>query len=497
MRQFNEQKHKASQGMLHTSLQESLDLLKIYTSAAPYLQKGNAREKQLATQVVEVAKKYNELVRHKVQSPATLRHILKQFFSKIGRNRDHKNLSHHEIHIPYISTEIAVSSPHKITRKDRHSDKILSVLQSVQRNSDADYSAPKQPELDLFRTKCLTLIREQDTVPLSLEEAFLLIQTSPITYTIEEGVYLVSDNILHLHQTLSPLPGIEMSVVGSFQRDPFHPDLAIPIKGSFQRACHIEQTGFCHPIQYVGVALHEKLFPNCILRPQMCPKFARLLEKKQELSLKLLPDGSLYKKAKSLLRQKIELFKNSNELFSQVSKLALAQTLGTIDHTPNWYEELSYRSAKFGEQAFAYPINRLQEEWLLKRKAELLANPYTESCSIMLKALQEAQDEAVLSFGKAGISLYLMQLSEHLSFEPQDLTQFERILLTALVRQQLIFIYELEELDEQDLYNHLKNVIEEETALFNGLTSNDKHTLEAQELANELFQYYSVRFETA
>lgn len=340
VRKFNEEQHSTPQG----PLQASLDLLKVYTSAAPYLQKGSEKEKLLAAQVVEVAKKYNELVRQQKLPLTSISGILKQFFLRIAGKREYKPLIHHEIHIPHSATHLAVLSPYKITRKAQASEKILSVLQTVQRNSDADYSGPKQAELDLFRTKCLSLLSSETRISVPLEEALVLIKNCPISYTLEEGAYLLHNNILHLSLSVIPLPGITLELIGAFQRDPMHQNLVIPVKDSFQLISHVEQTGFCQPIQYLGFALHEKLLPSCILRPQMCPNYDNLLKKKQLLAEKILEGGPLYKKAKRLIAQKKELFNSSHELFIRVKGLLTALTIDAVEECPNWYETLSERS---------------------------------------------------------------------------------------------------------------------------------------------------------
>lgn len=488
VRKFNEEQHSTPQG----PLQASLDLLKVYTSATPYLQKGSEKEKLLAAQVVEVAKKYNELVRQQKLPLTSISSLLKQFFLRIAGKRAYKPLIHHEIHIPHSATHLAVLSPYKITRKAQASEKILSVLQTVQRNSDADYSGPKQAELDLFRTKCLSLLSSETRISVTLEEALVLIKNCPISYTLEEGAYLLHDNILHLSLSVIPLPGITLELIGAFQRDPMHQNLVIPVKDSFQLISHVEQTGFCHPIQYLGFALHEKLLPSCILRPQMCPNYDNLLKKKQLLAEKILEGGPLYKKAKRLIAQKKELFNSSHELFVRIQGLLTALTIDTIEECPNWYETLSERSAQFCQDAFALPISRLQQEWLLNHNPRIPENPKLECTAIMQQVLHEAHNSTIYTFGMAGISLHLMQLSEHLHFDAEPLSKFEHALLISLLRQQLIFIYEIEELEEEDLYNHLKNTIEEETAIFNGTLPNDSYTQEAEEIALELYSYYKL-----
>ncbi len=187
----------------------------------------------------------------------------------------------------------------------------------------------------------------------------------------------------------------------------------------------------------------------------------------------------------------------------------MEQFFNDIQTSPHWYEELSHKIALVSTQIFAGPIDILQEEWLLKHNQNLLISPYEEGASLMLRALHEAKMEipspyspdALDAFGKAGIALHLMQLSEHLSFEPKDLNALERMLLTSLFRQQLIFAYELQELQELaeleigEFEAHLQQVLQQEIGLFKGEPCSDIHTLKAQELTEELFQYYCVRFE--
>ncbi|MCE5295302.1 MAG: hypothetical protein LLF94_11920 [Chlamydiales bacterium] len=461
VRLFNEQKPKTLES--DDSLQKSLDLLKIYTSAAPYLQKGSEKERHLAKRVLETAKKYNEVVRVANKPPESLGDILLHFFAKLGKK---STLVHHEIHIP-----------HQITVKEQTPDKIRSVLQSVQRNSDADYSLPKQTELDLFRTKALSLLLEQHVYELSMPEAIGLIQKTPISYRLDEGAYLLQDNILQLNQILQPLPGVEITLTGAFQRDPFHPDLAIPVKSSFSCRCHIVQTGFSHSLQYVGMGLHEKLFPQCILRPEMCPEVAALLLQKNALSKELLPNGKYFQKAKDLYLKRSVLFAQNPEITSLLHTLLATQNLKP-------------ESALLVEQHIALPINGIQEEWFVKHNESFLQNPYATGFSLITKT-----DEALFAFSKAAVSIHLMQLSEHLGFQPRALSAFEKTLLIALFRQQLIFIYELEHVQLDDLESHLIQTLKDEIALYKGTPSKDLHTLQAQELTEELIQYYTSRYQ--
>ncbi len=476
VRLFNEQKYAG----VDDSLEKSLDLLKVYTSAFSYRQKGTPEEKLLAKRVLDTAKGYNEFVRKAYLEPSTISGILKHFLQRVAGK---KRYVAREIHIPaYIESE--PKPAHKIThQKEIPSSKIFSVLQSVQRNSDADYSMPKQTEVDLFRNKSITLLLDQIDFAITLTDALELTQKSPIAYNLEEGAYLLSDNIMHLSQKMCPFPGIDIEISGALQRDTYHPLLAIPLRQSFQLKSHIFQTGFPHPSQYVGFALHEKLLPACILRPEMCPKFAEFSQKMRQLAENLLPKGALFKKAKELLEHKRKLFANDKKLQAHLKTLLKMLFPSFIESLS--FDELSHKIAAFNTCTFVEPYICLQEEWLLKQNKKVILSPI-EECTKILQ--QSFVNESL--FGSAAISLYLMQLSEHLHFIPKPLNQFERTVVTALFRQQLIFSYELNSIAIQDLPKHLEEVLIDEVNLFKNTPSNDPFTKKARELAQELFQYY-------
>lgn len=222
VRLFNEDKREAVEG----TLQKSLDLLKVYTSCVSSMQKGSDIEKLLARRMLDTAKTYNEVVREAKMPPATISDALKRFFLKIAGRKVDTPLIRDEIYIPihiqYGRDEPEGLAHHKITvQKESASGKMLSALQAVQRGSDADYNTLKQPELDLFRTKALTLLVTQDDHPITLTEALHLVQESEITCTLEEGAYLLQDNVVRLSQKIIPFPGVELEITGAFQRDTF------------------------------------------------------------------------------------------------------------------------------------------------------------------------------------------------------------------------------------------------------------------------------------
>ncbi len=471
VRLFKEQKGQET----HARLQKSVDLIKMYTTLYSDMKRGTEEEQKLAERILDAAKGYNEeIVREKI-STSTLSGIIKRFFLRMAGKPRLELLEKSEIPLPQkYSTE-----------------KIKSVLISIQKNTDAAHGTPRQEELDLFRTKIISLLQEYKEVPFTFEEAITLVKKSPIDHLFETGRYLTHESIVHLSQKISPLPGVEVEAVGAFQRDMYHRQLVTPLKDTFELKCEIFQTGFCHPIQYVGLALHEKLFPSCILRPSICPKFQQLLLKKQEIAAALSPGNRLYNKAKGLIKQKCAIFK---EIKPQL-ELLKAHT-GEYVELDDTFETFSQKARKFAQNAFGTPISQVQEEWLLSHNQKILSHPVEECSRIYLDTAKRGplyNEKSSDAFIQAGLSIYLMQLSEHLHFSPIPLESFAKKVLLSLIRQQLIFIYELEELTPNFLGSHLTDVIHQEIALFTEKEANDRFTNEAKFLTEELINYYNER----
>ncbi len=478
VRLFKEQKGEET----HARLQKSVDLIKMYTTLYRDMQQGTDEQKKLSERILDAAKGYNEeLYREKIGT-STLAGIIKRFFLRMAGKRGLELLAESEIPIPQkYSTE-----------------KIKSVLVSIQKRSDLDHGLARQEELDLFRTKVVSLLQEYKEVPFGFEEAITLVKMSPIEHLFEEGSYLTHESIVHLSQKISPLPGVVVVAEGAFQRDIHHRQLVTPLKESFTLKCDIFQTGFCYPIQHVGLALHEKLFPSCILRPSLVPRFQELLHKRQEIATALSPGNKLYNKAKGLIKQKSTLFRS---IEPQIALLK-AHHSACHDDCPkvlDTFETLSQKARNFAQNAFGTPIISVQEEWLLNHNQKILSHPVEECSRIYLESAIKGplySSKTADAFIQAGLSLYLMQLSEHLHFSPRELSSFERKVLISLIRQQLIFIYELEELTPNLLEKHVLAVIKQEIALFTEKEADDRFTLEAKILAEELINYYIERSAT-
>jgi len=453
-----------------SKLQKSVDLIKVYTTLYGDMQQGTDEQKLLADRILDAAKGYNEEVRKEKVRTASLSSIIKRFFLRMAGKAEHRLLAEAEIPIPAkFST-----------------DKIKSVLQSVQKNSDHAFGTPKQEELDLFRTKVVSLLQDYKEVALSFDEAITLVRKSPISHLFEEK------GSVQLSQKISPLPGVEIEATGLFQRDIHHRQLALPVKESFQLKSSIFQTGFCHPLQYVGLALHEKLIPSCILRPTLCPQFQQLLLKKADIANRLTPGNALYNKARGQIKQKMTFAAPIGLL--EAHHTACQDELVYDDRDS--FEPFSHKARAFAQNVFGTPISCLQEEWLINQNQAVVNDPRTECSKIYQDAALEGplyNKKTSACFIEAGLAIHLLQLSEHLQFTPEPLSPFAKRLFISLVRQQLLFIYELEELMPNQLEAHFTKVIEQEKALFLAEGSDDSFTKEATLLVDELITYYNER----
>jgi hypothetical protein len=471
-RKKQSEKHKE---LTHT-LQNSLNLLKIYSSALEQMNHNQG----LAEKLLEAAQSYNAMVRQTKNKAPSISQKIKRFFLDIAGWSLDDELIQAEIHIPepveYSSHNL---SSHKIT---------------IQKANDLSYLVPplhtglnpKKEELDAFKLKAITLLQTQkELTGLTHEEIVDLVQKQEIDSSFSPNTSLMS-----LRQKLSNFPGEEIEIKGSFQRDLLHPELCFPVKDSFKIHTRILQSGFPHPMQYIGFSLHEKLFPTLILQPKALPLLSALLEKKRSLSHALLPDGHLYSRAKKLFKHRCTLLPSYKKELEEVM-----QTLISASNHEACMTDFSFEvHEQIALRIIAKPLELVQKQWLFSNNTKIdckkiLHDAISEECQTLKQnsyALCLAQ-----SLGSAIPNLYLLQLSEHFGFQAPTLSLFEKMLLTSLFRQELIFIAELEDTFEIDRFEtHLESLFKEEKALFSNLPLSDEYTLHAQKLVNELVGYY-------
>jgi len=524
-------KQKEKRKAISQKLQESVDLLKIYSSAIKHMQKGSAHDAALADRFLQCIKNYNTLVQRTKETTFSLKNKIKRFFYSIAGWKVDDALLQSEIFLPetseYVlqSKEVSESSllGHKITIKNEPENKFIQLLQDAQAKSQGIPLEPKRQELDAFRLKAHTVLQHHETLTaLSYKElvAYLLrypIEAEPVSGDFGYGVTAVS-----LCQKLSEFPGETLEIRQVFQRDSFHPELCFPVKESFTIHTHAVQTGFPHPLQHIGFTLAEKLIPSFTSEPL---KLSKLLEKKQTLSRKLLPKGDLSSIAKKLLRMKRKIFNSSastldllKKTIAMLCKQAGSTDTQIIDDFFSWaqtsefpFDAISHVHAEMIEKAVQEPLEHLQQEWLLRKNAQL-HNP--SFCKEMLnqKMTQAIESMKCSENGIVGqyqaflaenlknniAAIVLLLFSEHLHFTPPTLSPFEKMLVASLFRSVLLFIYELEEypqtlLTEENLLEHITGVLTEELALFSGQPLIDEHSQLAFVYAEEMINYFTKR----
>lgn len=225
-------------------------------------------------------------------------------------------------------------------------------------------------ELDLFRVKAISLIRNHTTRTASLQEALNAIRNTPIV------LIDAPDGMITMQQTIRLFP--ESYVLeGSFQRNAHSAVVSVPLSGSFHlRSCM--QTGHPSPMQHNGWALSE-----CLLEKEYgSAQLRSLLELKARTAEAFRTGGPLTVVAKNQLERKREAFQeNRIQLLRMHQELAERITLAAgvrvsrcleayfrwLDSCADAYEQLSQVYNTLNEVYFSQPIQ--PEKWIAAQAA--------------------------------------------------------------------------------------------------------------------------------
>ena len=513
-------KAKEKEKALAGTLRESVDLIKIYSSALKHMQKGTTSDQALAKRLLHAVSTYNALVRQTRNPAKSLTGRLKRFFFTMAGWKIDDELISSEIHVPetveYSSGQPTTLLKHRVTIQKE--SRLTALVQNIHKLSEQEKIKPKKEELDAFRLKALTMLRNQKHLASTpLDELIYLIQTTPIESEQVEGSHGYATTVLSLQQVICPFPGEEIELSGEFQRDSFHPELCFPIKDSFKLYTRSTQSGFPHALQHIGFSLHEKLLPAFLLRPKALPEIQNLLETNHKLSQELLHQTTTLATAKRQFFARKECFNKTATLMTLLQDVMLALSNAAAIQNPaeitqffdlakcqdRPFEYVCHIHNEVIQKAVADPFDALQEKWLFDNSPDI-ADP-TFCKNILEKALQKGiatfssndpiclcyQNHLAHCLGPAAANLYLMQLSEHLGFHPPTPTLFEKMLLTSAFRQQSLFANELWNFDAtQDLQQYLTKVLEEEKALFCGEVAGDLNTKQALGFTTDLLDYF-------
>ena len=172
-------------------------------------------------------------------------------------------------------------------------------------------SAPAKQELDAFRMKAITLLKQHEIRFTSLTDQLHMIREVPIVM-IENTSFskAFAENIIAMQQTISPFPGETIELQGAFQRNSQSHSRSVPIPHSFHITTKSRQTGYPHPSQHHGWALSHTLIPAG--HP--------LIAKMDDIARQLIPEESLNIKAKELLKIKQHCFNSNVDEFLEMHK---------------------------------------------------------------------------------------------------------------------------------------------------------------------------------
>ena len=519
--QEKQKKRKHTLKPIKGTLLHSVDVIKI---ALMKLKNGQLLDHDLKERMLNVAHAYNTLMRFAKNPPSTLTNKIKYFFLNAAGWVIDDEVVQSEIQVPDTVFFHSSQSPeeksvpsHKFTYhlpeefQDATFKKIASFILVSSHTQDLPKNAPCMQEIELFHAKAHTLLKQEELSLSVIHEALKSLRGTPIETT------LAANSIISLKQTISPFPGEEIELQGGFSRSA---GISIPVKDKFHISSKAWQTGFPHPIQYIGIAFSEKLLPSYLLRPYLAPNVEKFLNKKREIAKKLLPIGSLNLKAKALLKVRkkvfsahqselIELQKKYLKVLFESAKMPLAALFDlfeVFEHKENFFEEFSRLHAEASEQFITFPILALEQEWLLD-SAKIAANfdqIHAQEVSRRKLELEQQIQNATsdeeqklltyqLTFGAllsaASLQIAKLIFSEQMSFSAPELNDFQKKILASLFNQAEAFHQELETMQpedaaiEQKLYQSITKLLTNEIALFSSACC-------PTFLASELIHYY-------
>lgn len=364
-------------------------------------------------------------------------------------------------------------------------------------------------ETDAFRMKAISLLKKEPNLFPTIKEAMSAIRNTPI-YTTSSPCEPENESlstIINLEQKLSPFPGEIVILRGSFKRDPKSLAPSLPITDSFEMKRESVQSGFPAPSQSTGWSLADPLFPASPLMP-IAPFLTDLNKKKEEIARAFTCRLEPLETARVIARKKSKAVRENTKEFLK-AHCTLAKTLfnassrtrpckETIEAIDCYFSSLETAESPFDLLAELYlnvnqlfieaPHAALIELWTAEKCPELYdANPKKRMKAAKEIALHElflAAKKADHSLengpqknfgkrigwmlGKASINIYLQYFSERLESPPPQLSEFEKKLQTAAIREQISFIKEIEKETEETSHHFetLKRSLTQHIELF-------------------------------
>ncbi len=534
-KRFKEKRAKVQQTLLN-----SIEFLKNHYRLIGKLQQGSTTDQELASSALKAINRYNTLVQALKENPKNLRKRAARFvYEQTGVSVD-KELGEHLILLPHsYSIQIGTHS------EDQQSTLLKIALLTAPMKHTALCSEASKQEIDALHMKAITLLKNPG-FPSSLRTALgALLKETPVRAVMAAAASIPaagdSAEIILLQQTVSPIPGEEITVQGSFKRNSGLHVPSVPIPNSFQVSTKAFQTGFPHPLQHTGWSLANELIPECPSRLSMLPIFQEVYEKKLLFAKELLPGGQLNDRAKQILKIKKQIIENDSKYYLaryedlmrailQAASHAVVTEEAAFPKLERFFNHLqiqakpleyfSHTCHLMNAVFLSFPFDRFHELYMDNKQHRFAKESkalYQQCLDILEAGCQEALqecgrqlennigEEAAIEFvvsmgtilGDAGKKVILQYISEKLGFSPPLLTNFERIVQICAFKHLLAFQKELLMPASSDmelegaLEKSLKKNLHEEIQLFNSaIIESDL----AVKISNELEMYYNSRY---
>lgn len=529
------QKLLDKKGQVQDVVLRAIDVVKRNHLLIEELRKGSPEEQQLAATTLAAIKKYNAVIEQNEQSSVAWSQSIVRFFYKYSGLSVDETLKENRIDLPRFHTIHCEPSDNGPNQKICHAFQ-SHVAYSIP-HEKMEFSAVmltkmmadplSKQETDLLRMKANTLLKHHNIRFNSMAEALQAIKAAPIYTTVDEQT-----SIATLRLILTLIPGTAIEIHGAFQRDQNNPNHSIPLSEHFKLTVASLHSGFPHPLQYTGWSLENSLIPSYPHRLDQMPLFKPLYLRKQEAMKGLLPEGTLFEKARDLWLQKSKIFvEESKELLKLHRELCLTM----LQHAPasdivsqaeqsinSFFDQLNDHSAPMeylakmnqviNEQFIARPHAKLQEIWvtradndgaeLMKKARIALAEDAAHVQEKFLEQGQKTSDECEkcafdfvncmgCALQNSIQSILLQHFSETFGFAPRMLTDFEQKLQISAFKQLIAF---LDELDGTPIsFETIKQSIESDIALFH-LEHCDAVDSLAVQISHELEVYFNSRY---
>lgn len=415
----------------------------------------NEGQSPLKEKLEKISEQYNTILKSIKKKPSSFSSLIKYYFFKAAGWLIDKEIAHSVIVIPKLPP-LSFKTPYTASL------------------SPSFFTPPAHPqESDLFYAKARTLLSKHAPQTI-INDVVKSLRTQPLEVT------LCPESVVSLKQTVSYLPGEVYQLAGNFSRTGTR---SIPISESFSLSLDALQTGYPHPMQSVGIGLADGLLPYVLVRSWQRPLLDSLINRKQVVAEKLLPQGECNTKAKELVALRKLLFtKEASSLIPELKKLLSAlfeaahmqgkeQLLFPVLDKDHGFELLSTLFHQAALKIFSIPYLKAEKLWC---EGYLTTEKLFELCEKAI--LSSVTEERVIE------ELFLQVQKPIATLLFKDKLNLEQVALPLLAQKLLILsAFELERFIEEvellpcayeALFSWVKTLLEERRAL---LTNTSPH----------------------